>query len=1013
MNNRVCLNLLACSIGLALAAVTPLQAAAAAPMSGVEKGALIEASDSGRYLVSFEEPGLLHYHGGNSGLAATAPAATGARKLDVDSAPARAYARHLQSQRGARLATIEQALGRRLEVRHAYGIYRNGLSASMSLHEAQRVARLPGVVSVRPVRRLAPGTFRGPTFVGADAVWSGTGVAATRGQGIRIGVIDTGANRAHPSFADDAGCGFDAANPKLRAFDCNASSAGHCDGPNPEAGVLGEGDGLGHGVHTASTAAGNTLDLGATPPPALPEGTSMSGVAPCAAVYSYKVANDTDGGIYDDSIAAAIESLAVDQIDVANYSIGPTCGGGSPWQDIDDRNFLDAVAADVFVAASAGNTRQSCQDPVGLVSHLGPWITTVAASTHDRLLAPARFALTGPGMPPAELRGIGVVPAGEVNLAAVADLAGTPIRTYPANLAGCSETGAFPSGYFAGAVALIRRGATPPATTACSFVEKAANAAAAGARLVLIANDRDDATVMSAPGAAVALFKINSPLVSDALIEFVEANQGVPVEGRVFADGFDGATAVAGAVGDFVKASAIAGRPGDVLADFSFRGPTPDPYSGLTKPDVSAPGVDIYAAGRAQDGDYFLMSGTSMASPHVAGAAALLRALHPDWSVSEVKSALQTTAVDGGTQEDGATPWNADQVGSGRIDVGRAARAALTLEETYENYLAADPSGGTLDPKALNLASLRELKCAPECRWTRTLRNRLGGTGSWTATAQMPPGVEVTISPATFSADAGATQTLDIAVKPTRTLGAPTFGRIVFKEANGLAPDQHFTLVVGNEPGIGVGCRTSACEFRLDTLAIDYQILANDAEFVWLNRFTPAPTDFPITIRSITTLIDMQVAGNDEGDRIPVHVYQDDDSDPSNGATLVGSYIDFALPAPGPVPVFTTIELPTPIVVDGPGDVLIALSNMRTTRNATRSITADRGPFKDRSWIGSLYDAPPGAVPGLGESDVGLRLANQPGWGGSVQGNWIIRASGSNAAGKAIELGVTGEPAGP
>lgn len=1013
MNNRVCLNLLACSIGLALAVAPPLQAASTTSQFGVEKGALIEASRSGRYLVSFEEPGLLHYDGGSSAFAATAPAATGARKLDANSASARAYGLHLEAQRAVHVATIEQTLGRRLDVWHAYGIYRNGISAPMSPEEAQRVARLPGVVSVRPVRRLAPGTFRGPAFIGADAIWNGVGVTVSRGQGIRVGVIDTGANSTHPSFADDASCGFDDANPKLRAFDCNASSAGHCDGPNPEAGFLVEGDVLGHGVHTASTAAGNTVDRTAASPPDLPEGVSMSGVAPCAAVYSYKVADDQDGGIYDDSIAAAIESLAVDQIDVANYSIGPTCGGSSPWQDLDDRAFLDAVAADVFVAASAGNTRSDCQDPLGLVSHVGPWITTVAASTHDQLLAPARFTLTGPGAPPAELHDLGVVPADEVDLSAVTELAGVPIRSYPANIAGCSETGAFPSGYFAGAVALVRRGATLPATTACSFVEKANNAAAAGARLVLIANDRDDATVMSAPGAAAALFKINSPLVSDALIEFVEANQGAPVEGRLFADGFDGAATATGAVGDFLKASAVAGRPGDVLADFSFRGPTPDPYSSLTKPDVSAPGVDIYAAGRVQDGNYFAMSGTSMASPHVAGAAALLRALHPDWSVSEIKSALQTTALDGGTQEDGTTPWNADQVGSGRIDVGRAARAALTLDESYENYLAADPSGGTFDPKALNLASLRELKCRPECTWTRTLRNRLDAPGNWTATAEMPPGVEVTISPATFALDAGATQALGITVAPTRTLGAATFGRIVLKEANGLAPDQHFTLVVGNEPGVGVGCRDGECEFRLDTLAIDYDILANDAEFVWLNRFTPAPTDFPITIRSITTLIDMQVAGNDEGDRIPVHVYQDDDSDPSNGATLVGSYTDFALPAPGPVPVFTTIELPTPIVVDGPGDVLIAVSNMRTTRNATRSMTADLGPSKGRSWIGSLYDAPPGAVPGLGESDVGLRLADQPGWGGSVQGNWIIRASGTNAAGKAIELGVSDEPAQP
>ena len=181
---------------------------------------------------------------------------------------------------------------------------------------------------------------------------------------------------------------------------------------------------------------------------------------------------------------------------------------------------------------------------------------------------------------------------------------------------------------------------------------------------------------------------------------------------------------------------AIGNVQGDVLAAFSFRGPTPGTAGGLqdtTKPDITAPGVNIWAAWTPLDGgtDYKIDSGTSMSSPHTAGAAALVRAAQPSWTPIEVKSALMLTAVTTGTKEDGVTPWNADDVGSGRVDLTRAARAGFVMNETVANFLAANPSGGSINLKTLNLPAVRNVGLSagtPTYVWTRVLRNSQPGS---------------------------------------------------------------------------------------------------------------------------------------------------------------------------------------------------------------------------------------------------------------------------------------------
>lgn len=736
------------------------------------------------YIVRFAEAGLLHYRGGVSGIQSTAPLTTdGHRKLDVHTSAAQAYTTYLIDQRNAHIVSINSALGRALNVTHRYTITANGIAVDLSAAEAATVAAVPGVKSVRLAGEQHLVTYRGPKFIGADKIWDGSATpngaaGATRGQGVLVGDLDGGTNSGHPSFANDPTCGFTASVPKLVAVDCSATDlSGVCNGANPEATP-----GFGHGVHTSSTIAGNTIDNTVTPAPVLPDGVTMSGVAPCAAIHHYKVCQTNSCAGAD--IFAGIQNAIADQVDVLNFSIS---GGTDPWND-NDRDFLDAVNGDVFVAAAAGNLQAGQTDPHGLVNHLGPWVMTVAASTQDQLIGP-QLTVTGPGTVPAVLVAIPLNPGNTTNTATTIDLNGQSLRTYPTNIIGCTASGGFPPNYFQAAIAVVRRGT-------CTFTEKITNAFIAGAQMVVIGNNQAGSINMDTTGSPmVPAFSIDQT-PGDALIAFIAPNNPPPPPAdRVFADGFDG---VVGTTGDYKRATPSAIQ-GDVLASFSYRGPTPAPTVNSTKPDISAPGVNIYAATDPASGEYQFMSGTSMATPHITGAAALQRAVHPHWTVEEVKSTVMMTATNtNGVEEDGTTPWVIDDVGSGRVDLTKAALAGLTMDETYANFLAADPAAATPgDVKTLNVPELRNMSCAlTGCTWTRTVRNRLGTPGTWNVTSTTASSFALTATPSTFALAPGGTQIITFMATPNTSISAVAFGMVKLAEASGQSPDQHITVAI-------------------------------------------------------------------------------------------------------------------------------------------------------------------------------------------------------------------------
>ena len=748
------------------------------------------------YLIEFTEPGAMYYKGGDGTLRATAAKGDGTH-FDAKSSDVRAYVARLATLQAEHIDTIRQSLGRNPTITHSFDLTQSGIAAQLTADEASKVARLPGIKSVVVDVAYPMDTYRGPTFIGADTIWNGTSVpggASTRGQGVVIGVLDSGINSSHPSYADDASCGFGPGNHKLlSAVSCETSSGSTCTGANPEADPVSSG----HGVHTSSTAGGNAVTNAASPSPNVPAPyTQISGVAPCAGIRSYKVCNTPTGQCAtSDTIAAINAAIADGDVKAINFSIS---GGNSPWTTGDgDRAFLDAVNAGIFVAASAGNTSASITNPVGQVNHRGPWTMTVAASQQDKNYG-AGLSAVGPGSPPANTQNL-IATTGSITPAPV-PFSNVQIKLPDAGqpVTACDTDPAYPPNYFNGAVALISRGA-------CSFFLKIDKAAAAGASAVFIYNNTFGFINMdtSSQTSSIPAYSITQ---ADglAMAAFINANGATPT------------------ITSLVD-PAIGNLQGDVLAGFSFRGPTPGTAGGLqdtTKPDITAPGVNIWAAWTPLDGgaDYKIESGTSMSSPHTAGAAALVRAAQPTWTPVEVKSALMLTAVTNGTKEDGVTPWDVDDVGSGRVDLTRAARAGFVMNETVANFLAANPSGGSINLKTLNLPAVRNVGLSagtPSYVWTRVLRNAHQGPTTWNVSVDQPAGVNVVVNPTTFSfTGAGIhasdtifngdfdnpvtpeTQTITITATTTASTGGIVFGQVNFTEAGSLAPPAHITVAV-------------------------------------------------------------------------------------------------------------------------------------------------------------------------------------------------------------------------
>jgi len=761
----------------------------------VTSGVVVEPKDASgpaTYIVHLDNVPLASYEGGIEGLNATKPEARGESKLDANSVDAVAYMDYLAVERATAINATEATLNREVEVEYEYTAVLNGFATVMTPEEAAEVAKLDNVRIVQRDMEFELHTDAGPTWIGADGIWYGTmtgGLPATMGDGIVVGVIDTGIDPWNPSFADIGGNGHDHENPKGKYF-------GVCDPENtdPPAGVsaydptfpcndkligawgyssVNDGtprDSDGHGSHTASTAAGNFVDDAVVNTPTGSFEADISGVAPHANIIAYAAC--CTGA----ALSAARDQVVLDGVDAVNYSIGAAPPTTDPWNDTFALQWLAVRDAGTFVATSAGN-RGPDDETLFSPGDL-PWMTTVGASSHNRVFLNSltvndgvneELILDGQAM----TSGL-FTPAEVVRSIDFAD-PDNGISEIDANL--CAD-GIFPAGTFDGQIVICERGSY-------GRVAKGQTVADGGAGGYILAQPNEfgggPGSVSTDPHVVPAVH-IDYYTYQD-LLAYLDNAVGT-VTGTI-----------AGAVLDVNDAN------GDVMASFSSRGANRGFFSDLIVPNVTAPGRTIWAAyhqGDGGDGTYTwnVIGGTSMSSPHVAGAGALMVALHPDWTPAEIESALMTTANTNVLNDDGVNKATPFAQGSGAVKLGYAANAGFVLDVTTDEFTDSDPRAGG-DPKTLNIANMGNSACVYECSWTRTLTSVLETDEDWTASLDMPEGMTGSVEPASFTLAAGGTQDVTVTVNVSGLeIDTWYFAELMLDATSDDTPDAHMPIAV-------------------------------------------------------------------------------------------------------------------------------------------------------------------------------------------------------------------------
>ena len=732
---------LSVSVGSFAQGNQPFTATAVTPQSVLSTEASKGSANSDArisIIVKLEDASLAAYSGSVAGLAPTNPRITGTPRLDVRSSASQAYLAYLNGKHNAFMTAALQAVPS-AQIIHNYTVVFGGVSMVVPSSALATISRMAGVKAIYHDVLQQPDTERSPQFIGAPNLWNQLGGPDDAGEGAIVGVIDTGIWPEHASFSDPDPRGETYAAPPVTwtgttcdfgntawnlddaPFTCNNKLIGastFLDTYRAVSGLLAEEfdsarDSEGHGTHTASTAAGNhdvrvTL-LGVN------QGRA-SGIAPRAHVAMYRAC--ADAGCYFSDLTAAIDQAVADGVDVINYSIS---GGGDPYAETASLAFLDAYNAGVFVAASAGNSGPGAET----VAHREPWVTTVGASTSDRhfLSTATVSADNGDSL--------------ELGGASVTDGLSTPTSIVYAGDFGdplCLDATA--DGAFAGMVVLCDRGTI-------ARVAKSYNVGQRGAVGMILRN-----------------------LVLQGLATDNHFIPSVHLEFDTGASLLDFMTTHTGVLVSFTAGTATQVQ-GDVMAAFSSRG-GPGQTLGISKPDVTAPGVQILAGHTplphsidgGSPGELFqAIQGTSMSSPHVAGAGALLAALHPDWTPGQIKSALMTTARTAGvTKEDGVTPADAFDDGSGRINLRVAGNPGLTFDVAGQDYLDHEA-----DLFNTNYPSIYVPDMPGRVTVQRTAHSVVGANSAWNLLVSAPSDMSVTV-PATLLVPAGGDATFDITI---------------------------------------------------------------------------------------------------------------------------------------------------------------------------------------------------------------------------------------------------------
>ena len=611
----------------------------------------------------------------------------------------------LKAEHTAALELIK-ADGIPFELTQSYSIAYNGVALRIDRQDLSRIQTMFGIDLVFPSLTYYADLEYSVPLVGTGTVWNTMGY---KGEGMVVGVVDTGVDYNHP----DLGGGF---GNKVIAKICTAD-------PTDIAAM----DLNGHGTHVAGTMAAKA---------ASPNG--VTGMAPEAKIIYAKIVKGGEGSAADADMIAAFDWMLLQKLLGTNL-VSINCSFGSPAGYASESDPMQAsiqalLDNEVFVSLSAGNEYYGVY-PSNQVNWYGENPSKLTYFPADigivggPSVAPGSMSVAASWNSSSRYVSFLVNDGSNTRGAYTSSSAVDPITAYgmtPQSVVyvGYGNDDTYYDGKdVTGKIALILRGGPGLA----DFTNKLARALAHGAVGALVMNDaaRGDALlsmVTPVPYDIPALFTgytAGTYLVNHPTAQIVFDGQTIPVPNATV----------------------------NTIVDFSSWGTDPNLNF---KPEITAPGGGIWSTVPLAQGGYANYSGTSMASPHVGGAAALIMQAHPDWAPAMVKNALMNTAK---ILMTGTLPTSPRSQGAGRIQVDQALLTPVIITDNFTNN-ASEPLGDTNnDPNKSFILKLVNTG-------TTAVTYNLSGTIQRYNSARAP----ITLAGAVMSLAVGATPTTSITV---------------------------------------------------------------------------------------------------------------------------------------------------------------------------------------------------------------------------------------------------------